>query len=562
MTERGKFDLLVSGLSPAERQDLLEKLTGQGNITTEPLYIDEISEEHILGIQEMYAQLPGHSRFWLFILSLFQARPPVKIFEDQQIARIGREINRSSPLLFDYKQGRLLALFHTQVEKLKNASHFFFTALDAGFNQDKGAFFGFLGSLEMPNAHNDLEACADPESLSDYTPGASEKELRQAALKNMEDVMTSLSEELRDTMYDDIRYLYCLQKLVAFPFNRLLKSFSLSPGIGGYSCYVAMVTGMLSSLNDILHSLRDFPPMPLLESLFIFLLQEKSQEGAMNTDTLVRMLLRNAEESLQLIREFNRQVPLTKILRCAERNITLSPREVSGGEDWLVVYREYWRRRLEDAFAEYRRSHRKQKLAMLCGDVLNGTAIQPMANVATEANPTGIPLKGSFCISFLAAFYYGVFMGEINKILEPIFIYGEFYHKDNRNKFMESYNDLIKLEDDIRAFETKISPNGIIGRQFIQAMEDVSDPRVKRRKVLAVTEEASRDASLIVASARQSSQTMAGILEGILKYDTLSKIPKLLGPEQEFMGHIDFAVKKFQTVLQILDEGEALENET
>jgi hypothetical protein len=563
MAENGNFDRLVSGLALEERQNLLEKLKGQSNISPEPLYLAE--ESGVLGIDEQYERLPWYFRLWFFIVGLFKTKPPVKIFEDRQVAEMGKRIEELSPGVYDYQKTLLLPPFYAQMERLKEASRFFYTALDAGFNRDKGAFFGFLGSLEMDNVHRKLQTDTDPNVIGGQYPDAGETDIRQVAFKAMDDAMGNITEELRNAMYHDARSLYCLKALSSFLFDRVLMAFTFNTAVNGQVCSVAIIRDLLMSLDNILVSLKTIPPMPLLESLFIFLLQERSGEPGFNINKEIRTLLAKAEDALAVIREFNKQVPLTKILRCSSRNMALSPHEISGGEDWFVIYHEYWKHRIEASFADYLSGRRRRELFETFRYFFKGANLKLLGNAASEANPNGIPLKGAFDLSFLLTFYTAVFMPDINPVLRPILIDGEFVQKENRMEFDESYNDLIRLEDDIRKFEMKISPSGEYGMRYEQARQDMASLPVKRRKIQLAVEEASSEAAKIVESARRASRSMIGLLGGIAntgaaaKYESLANIHKLAGKGAGFANSLTGVVQKLQKVIQILDNIDAID---
>ncbi|AEF82698.1 DUF5312 domain-containing protein [Leadbettera azotonutricia] len=565
MAESGNFTQLVSSLSVDERQNLLEKLKSQSNISPEPLYIEDIDQGPTLASEERYVKLPWYFRLWYFILSLIKAVPAVKLYEDKQVADIGRQIEEMSPGLYDFQRARLLPAFYSQMESLKEAARFFYTALDAGFNRDKGAFYGFLGSLEMVSVHKKLQNETDPNKLGEQYPDAKELEIRQMAFKAMDAAFEGVTDDMKGAMYFDARSLFCLKELASFLFDRVIMAFGFDAAVDGHSCSASVVRELLINLNNILLSLKHIPPMPLLESLFIFLLQEKTGEPGFDINKEIRALLARAEEALAVIREFNKQVPLTKILRCSSRNIAVSPREISGGEDWFVVYREYWKRHIEAIFADYMRDRRHRELLNSFRYFLKGTNLKILGNTVSDANPDGLPIKGAFSLSFLLTFYSVVFMAEINKFLRPILIDAEFRRKENRTEFTESYNEIIKLEDDIRKFEMEISPSGDFGKRYSQMKQDMSSLPVRRRKIQIVIEEASSEAVTIVDSARRASRSMINILNGIVnkdsqgKYDAISNMDKLSGKGPEFAKGLSESLQKFQMVIQILDDIDAME---
>jgi hypothetical protein len=563
--ESGHFNQLASELSLDERLNLLEKLKGQSNISEDPLYLREEDKSSAFDIETQYAQLPWYYRLWYFILSLVKAQPPIKLFEDRQAASIGRAIDEEAPGLYDFHKRMLLPSFFNQLEYLKDSSRFFYTALDAGVNRDKGAFYAFLGSLEMGPVHKRLQAETDPNTIGESNPEASENEIRQMAFHSMEDAMEEITEDLRNVMYFDARSLHCLKELASFLFDRVIMAFAFDSSVNGQTCSASVVKDLLTDLNNILFSLKIIPPMPLLESLFIFLLQEQAGEPNFDINKEIRVLLAKADEALSVIRAFNKQVPLTAIIRCATRNMALAPKEISGGEDWFMVYREYWKRRIETLIADYTRNRRHRELLNSFRYFLKGTNLKILGNTLSDANPDGMSIKGVFSLSFLLTFYSVVFMADINKILRPILIDGDFYKKENRTEFTESYNDLIKLEDDIKKFEQNISPSGDFGKRYIQARQDMSSLPVKRRKIQIVIEEASDEALKILERARTASKSMINILNGILekdakgRYDTLANMSKLSGKGTHFVTGVSETVQQFQKVLHLLDDIDAME---
>jgi hypothetical protein len=558
---------LVSELAVEERINLLDKLKSQSNLSADLLYEEEekTGEEEAAGSEESYAHLPWYYRVFYFIVGIFKGKSPAKIFEDGRIGRLGRDINARFPGLYDYQRNVLLPEFYQRTADLKEAARFFYNVLDVSVNKDRGGFYAFLGSLEMGEIHRLLEAGTDPVAIAGPGSSTGEGELRQAAFRAMENAFAGISVEQRNTMYKSARSLLCLKELSSFLFDRVLMAFGFENSASGQVCSVNIVREMLESLNNILCSLKEPPPLPLLESLFIFVTQEKAGEQDFELDREMRNLLTRSENALATIREFNRQTPLTPILRCANRNLSFQPKQISGGEDWFTVYREYWKRRIEGRFAEYMSQKRHRDLVDSFRHFLKGTNLKLLENVVSESNPDGIPIPGALSLSFLLSFYSAVFMADINRILRPILIDGEFYKRENRTEFTESYNDLIKLEDDIRKFEGDISSAGDLGKRYNLARQDMSSLPVKRRKVQLVIEDASRSASAITGRARSACGTMINIINGILKkdpdgkYDTLANLSQLAGKGGAFVTGLNNAAEQFHKTLRLLDDIDVME---
>ena len=564
MEETGHFNRLVSELSVDERANLLDKLSKHSSLGAAVLYQESRSEGEFVA-ENQYQELPWYHKIWYGILSFFNSRPPLKLYESHVMTQIYRKMEEENPGFYNFQKDILLPKFQEQIISLRDASRFFYNALDASINRDKGGLLVFLGSLEMPEIHKLIISDTDPASLASYYKDLNEVELRQKAVKGFEDALAGITEADRNKMYTSARSLYCLKQLASFLYDRLINSFIYDSSSHGNICPAASVRDQLLSLNNILLSLKVTPPMALLESLFIYVLMEKSTEPNFDLSNEMRKLLAQAEASLQAIRDFNSEVPLTKLLRCISRNPGLAPKNIGGGEDWYQVYRERWKHLVEENFLFFTRTRRQRDLENTFRYFLKGANLKMLEHASSNQNPLGINIKGSFCLSFLQTFHSVVFMGEINKFLRPILIEGDFIQKENRAEFTESYNNLIKLEDLITRFDQDISPEGDFGKRYVQAKGDMSSLPVKRRKIQIIVEEAAQTAEDIITQTREALALMVKILGGILKksidekYDTLANLSVIAGRGNSYQEGITESINKLNKTLRLLDDIEAME---
>ena len=558
------FISLVSKLTLEERQDLLEKLKRISNKTLNTLYFDNEPPETRLNIEEQFFRLPWYLRLAYYFKSLFVSKPPFRVFEDRQVILLQKKIDIKNPGLYDYESGKLLAPVFHQLNLLKRASRFFYSALDAGSNRDKGAFFAFLGSLEMPEVHTQIQDALNPALLEEQNPDVADSELKQIAFRHVEDALKGISEKERADMYYNARSLYCLKELTFFSFDRIILAFSIDSSTKNYSCSFRIVKDLLISLNNILFSFDRCPPLTLLESLFIFILQEKAGVSSIDINTEIAELLSDAEESLSVIRDFNMRVPLTKIIRCASRNASVQPREISGGEEWFPVFRDYWRNQAEKKMTIYLNERRSRRLHESFSVFLNNAEIKPFGKSYSSKNFDGIQLKGTQSLSFLRTFYSAVFIPDIDRILKPILVDGEFARKENRVEFNESYNVFLNIDDAITSIENKISPSGEYGQRLSSAKREMTSLTIKRRKLQNIIDEASTEAFGIIEEVCRSCQSMISLLKGIQgrdttgKYGLMANYAQLSEKNLQFLNKINSAKDKFVKILEILGEMDSL----
>ncbi|MDR0688996.1 MAG: DUF5312 domain-containing protein [Spirochaetaceae bacterium] len=565
MDKSGVFGYLAADLSLEERRKLLDKIGIHSEISRELLYKDKNHAFFTPPEKEHYHQLPWHIRLKYIIMGLFNNISARQIYENHQIARIGKIINGKDPEFYDYRQDRLLPKLREKFVELKSAARFFYDTLNRSINRDKGAFYAFLASLEIEDIHQHLMIGTNPEQLAAENAAVRGRDLSQIAFDNLEQTLMLITEEEKSRMYANVRSLHYLKALSTFPFDRIILSFTADPASGRLVCKGRSVKDVLMFLQNVLFSLKQVPSMPLLESLFIFCLQEHGEDPPLDITLEMRRLLSMAESALMIIRDFNRDVPLTLILRCISRNMGLVPQGIGGGEDWFVAYREYWKRHIDAQFSEYQRTCRYNELANALHQFFNGGALKTLNYAVSQHRPDGFPLSGAMALSFLLTFYSNVFMPDIYQILRTILIEGEFYKLESRTQFTEIYNEIIMLEDTILQFESQLSSEGRYGKYYFPLNSKMASDPSKRRRVQQVVEEASMEAEGIIIAAEQTVAEMIKILEGFIRkdvngnYDTLVNIMQISSKIPNFVSGIDNSMRQFQQTLQFLDTIDMLE---
>lgn len=565
MEGSGTFDKLVAELSLGERQELLARLRSQDAVSQTPLFTVEDLPARV-ELERRYAECSWYYRLFLRILGIFKNKPPLRVFEDRLLSKLGTAIATRSPGLYDHRHSLLLGGLYDELKSLKESARFFYDALDGSIVRDKGAFFAFLASLELDFIHRRLTSEADPFAYAATNSQATESEIRQATSRALEAILQSIDEDQRALMYRNVRSLLCLKELASFLFDRALIAFSAGAGADGATCPAYLLQDQLAALNNVLVSLEFPPSLTLLESLFVFDLQDRVDEDGFDLIQETRSLLSRAEEALSRIRAFNRRVPLTAIVRCATKNLEYLPQVITGGEDWFAVFRDFWRKHQEDAFAAYVRGRRREQLSEGMTSFLKGKSPPRLEYAASAANPDAIPIRASFALMFLAGFQRNVFVDEINKTLKIILIDGEFYKRENRSEFTEAYNDMLKLGDAIRGLDLKLAPGGEFGKRYDFARSEVLSLPAKRRKILVVMQEAEAEAEALVANAKKSLKSLANVLGGILgeesggRYDALANMGGLTGRNGTFISSLRNALQRVEKAIQMLGEIEAMES--
>jgi hypothetical protein len=552
------FDRLVLTLKKSEREDLLERIFQNSDLSKEPLYTK--TAESPKKADDEFSKLPFFLRIWYVIVGFIFGKPPVKAYENSLIAKVGREINLVSPGYYNYAQGLLLPDMHEKLVGLKNAVRFFYDALDFSVNKDRGAFYAFMASYEMPEIHQQLFKMSNPEEFSKSHTDMTPEMLKQMALEMYAENLTTMTDFQRESMYQNVRSLICLKELAGFLYDRLIINFQNEAALHGNVCPAALAKGQLAGLNNILFSLKEVPSLPLLSTLFIFSQREAFEQKNEKINYELQKLLAQTEKSLAVIRDFNKSVPLTLILRCINKDMSYEPSELPGGEDWFIIFRNYWKEKIEESYDKYLTDLKREEINRIFALFFDGMEMIDIENTLSAARDETLSLDNTLLFSFFLTFYKKIFLTEMNQVLRPILIDGEFLKKENRLDFTESYNELIKMEDAINNLVRKVAPGGDYGNRYKQLRTDVVSPVVRHRKMQVLTEEVNAESYEIAWKAKSAIELMNSIIHGILypvegsKYASLANISTILGKaNSDFMVALNETSKKLVLAVELVN---------
>jgi hypothetical protein len=531
------FDPLVLTLKESEREDLLDRIFQNSDLSHEPLYTK--TADNPKKADDEFSALPFFLRIWYAIIGFIFGKTPVKAYENSVIAKVGREINLTSPGYYNYAQGLLLPDMYQALVDLKNAVRFFYNALDSSVNKDRGAFYAFMGSYEMLEMHRQLSKMSSPVEFAKLHADMTSEMLKQTALDMYAETLTMMTDVQRENMYRNVRALICLKELAGFLYDRLIINFQLEAALHGKVCPGALVKGQLAGLNNILFSLKEVPSMALLSTLFVFSLRDEFMNKTEKINYELQKLLAQTEKSLAVIRDFNNKIPLTLILRCINKDMSYEPSELPGGEDWFVIFRNYWKSRIEESYDNYLIDLKREEINKTFDIFFSGKEMIDIQNSPPDKGSDTISLENALLFSFFLTFYKRIFLTEMNQVLRPILIDGEFIRKENRLDFTESYNELIKMEDAINNLVRKIAPGGDYGNRYNQLRNDVISPVIRHRKMQVLTEEIKAESYEIAWKAKSALELMNAIIHGILipledsnensKYASLANLSTILG---------------------------------
>jgi hypothetical protein len=268
-----------------------------------------------------------------------------------------------------------------------------------------------------------------------------------------------------------------------------------------------------------------------------------------------------AESALDRIRSFNARLPLGDLLRLVSGDPGYIPRELPGGEDWLAIYKTFWRERIEASIHDWRAEHRNKELLEEIAAFVGDPGPRGFKNISREEKADAPTLQLTLALVFLDAFHRGPFVRELSRPLKLILVDGEFYRKDNRLEFTDAYDGLVHIPEFLSALDARMGPEGEIGVAWLAAKNEIAAAPVKRRKMQTVARGAEEEVERIIRREGSALKTMFLILQGILKgeaggrYDSLANLSYIDGKSnKEFLRSLDKAKDRCERALSLLSE--------
>jgi hypothetical protein len=577
MAKISAFDRLVGELSDDERREFLETIRRSASVSADPLFPERpAGEKLLLGVKEKLATFPFLVKILIYLKRVFTGRTIESLVADEELKEISRAVELKYAGLIDARRGLLLAPFRDELVQLKKAARFFYDVLDRSVDKDKASFYAFLGAFELPELHGLLLSSCDPLPWSEAHPEAGETELRESLVASMDEAFSSLSDQRRRSMYEDLRCLLFLKKLAGFLFDRLITLFR--PGAGPEGCAAATFVEsreLLEELADILFSLSNPPSIELVESLFAFIEEEAMAVRGAESAAVLKADIGKAEAALAVIRAFNRRVPLVDILRLEGSNPSYRPRELPAGEDWLAVYKGFWKARLDASIDALRTERRYRRLNReITNFVGEGNEVSLRYIAQAEDAGGGLdrdspPCRYELALSFIDAFARSCFAREFNRPLKIVLVDGDFYRKENGLEFTDAYNVLLHASESIAALDAKFAPEGEIGQAWNQAKAEMAPLPIKKRKIQAVVKGADDESEEILREVAGALAELVRIIRGILKgeaggrYDSLSNLAFLDGKaNKDFLKSLDLVRSRCEKAIALLRELSGLDLDT
>lgn len=518
------FDNLVSALSGQERQDMLSRIRFSQVVEEAPLREPELSPE--ARFDQLYAGLTFFERLLLFLRSVLTGRDRVLLVGEVALRRIGRALAVNAQDSFISRTLELRAGFFDSLERLREAVALFRRPLREALGGYKKDFIAFLAGVEMPIVQEHLMRQCDPVQQDHAITDLSEFDMKRTLDADLQDAFEEISETERQTMYRDMQLLHWLKDLSDFGFDRIIAR--AAGAAGAKSCPAATVIAALKDLAAVLSRLSVPPTTQLVGVLFLFAVRERIDEEGFDLEADLEREIAAARDALGEIRRFNATVALHDMIRLVLKDPDWMPFLRGGGEDWFLLYKQFWSERLEERVSDFCRQRKRSELLEEAIRMLRLADLPYLRNYRSDPDEGTLRFAHEHSLAFLRGFLEQVYSKVIGRPVRIFLLDGKFYKEQNRKDFSDACTTIDRLLDRIRAFEREMSESGELGRQIAETRAENGLPTSRAKALASASKRADRDAETLLLEGKRSLELLQLVLEGILHgqgeetYDTIS----------------------------------------
>jgi hypothetical protein len=556
MAEYSVFDKLVSGLSSSERRDMLQRIASSVKVI-EP--DDAPEDDVVVDLDETYEKMGLLRRAFVALVAFFTGRERLSVVESYLLRDLRRSVNARLPHGLDTVQEQLRPGAVDDFRRLSERARRFSGILGRVMGRERRAFIAFLAGLHVPEAQQRLASDADSFAIGAAQPELKEADVKRRAMNEIDEIAATLSPQIRQSIYTDVRSLHHLMALSSFPFDRVLLPFH--PVAAGEPVPVPLsrIAEELARLAGIFDGLRQDPSPLLFEALGLYQEQDRLDEDDEAVESLVQHNVDELSEAYAAIREFGRSYPLTDLVRIAHGNIHYRPTPLGGGEDWFAQWKGFWRERVEETHRRYAYRRRLEAILGKTRSTLELGEIEPFPGYP----PSGLdrPARHGMSMGVLHTIMQEVFPREIGGPVSTLYREGEFYKADNRADLDRAWNAGQRLQTDVANLEVRLRPTGDLGVAWNQATDDSLSPDEAREKQFTVIATIDGDASAMLHRAVDTFRLLGEVLQGVLygtvggRYDTVSNLSELGGRSPDgFVKRLEKAHVACKAIADILTD--------
>lgn len=465
--KRDAFDKLVAGLNTEDRNIMLSKLNANKTQTVKFVNTEVYEQKEDTRLSLRLKNESVFYKFLLWLRSLFSKEKIEELYSEDLIAKIAKSVDREFPHLIHHQQNVLDSIFYERLKALKDCADFFkpyFSLIEDSI----GDFYVFLSSFVTPQIADEINSKADPFTLP-FSKVPSNEVKKDLVIK-MDKVLKDMAPATKNSLYTAISSTNWLMQFTKLPFLHFLSQFTNISG-DAYTCPYS------NARNDFIHFAKVFTNVltvenNVLEAIFLFSQRKNITDNAQekDIDKAVNDFLSKTNMHFSTIQMFISGVPIVKLGKIINRDVTWSPENMEGAEAWFPSFRNQWHKIIDIRWNDWQRERKK---SMLSDDLKNDFMLDGfpvMQYKPWELLWTRVPFSCELTGGFLSWFALEKFP-KIIPDLNTLMMEGVFVNNENRNEYSEALSEFIACNNQMQDLLHRLSEEGEYGQKFIEFSE-------------------------------------------------------------------------------------------
>ncbi|MEA1910987.1 MAG: DUF5312 family protein [Spirochaetota bacterium] len=527
MEDKSVFNRLIKSLSQEERLSMLQKMNNITPLNDLPLKNEYTGEEY--DYERSYDSFSFLEKIIVFFTAIFSTKDRLNVIENLSMAKLSRQLEKKYPGFISYSEKKFLEKLLTEITKLQDSLNIFKKTLPLILKSNQSDFIAFLVGLHFPEIEAKLLYSIDPVSVASDSEFESSFQLKRHIEFRIDEILSEIDKDKKKIIYKEVKKLHVLNTLTVFNFDNILSAFSAEGNDNKISCGFIEIRKFLHQLIDILFSLNVSPSTDTLNAVFMF--SEELNHPNENEDLQKNLELKmeDADNALDVIRNFNNDIPLESILRLVNRNMNFHPANIGGAEDWYALFRRFWYKKFDFMMEKYTEGEKRLQLEEDAAFFLNRSGKVILEHYRDGLWGEGSLVRYKSTIGFIHAFMSVTFPRELIKPLKLVLIDGQFYKEQNRLDYNSSYRILIDVVGLINKIDNSLSRDGEYYSLFKKLqLEEADDDRDEELKDLKKFVD--KEFGKIIVNFNKALGLLIDVVSGIVQgdmggvYDTLSNL--------------------------------------
>jgi hypothetical protein len=552
------FSILSRELNKTERKLLLAKiLSASATQVKDAEDTGGLDEPPQWNTDREFERLSLIQRFVLLIRSFFTGASVYELTEGLLLKRTRIQIEAQAPGLIDFTAGCFSLRLKTELEELKPGLGFLRSIL-GGIPRQRD-FIAFLAGIEVDSLTERILAETDPYRIKSEPILTEERQIRSEMWERFERLIESITPEQKTGVYRDIQRLQMLESLTAVRLDDAIAYFTRQNA----GPPVRELESKLLQLSDLMYAVRNPPSSAAWNALFLFRAGEALEKADFDIEAALDGFLTRVDGSLKVVRSFAARLPLTAILRYVMNDISYSPKGPRGGEEWFVLFKNFWEDRMVDALHDY---SREQKIRACVTEAMALFRIQELPfleNYRREKFGSPFEAKHETSLAVVRGFHEAVYRPSMDRYLKSVAIDGRFFREENRTAFVDCLENTAQFHAKIIALDWRLSEAGEPG-QILRGMAERDSAPEFRIACKDADMEAERIIEGYSSTLSQLSRMLFGILFGETgsPFDSITNLNTLGGKENRTIRKaLEDAVGNLDRVTALLAQIREIESD-